>query len=62
MERLLAIVRAEVEVSEPAALTAIVRRVVDEERARLAAGAGSLSEQELADAVIARLEDLGDPG
>ena len=48
--------------SEPAALTAIARRVVDEERARLAAGADPLSEAELADAVVARLDDLGDPG
>ena len=62
MERLLAIVRAEVEASEPAALTAIVRRVVDDERARLAAGADPAAGAELADAVIARLEDLGDPG
>jgi L-seryl-tRNA(Ser) seleniumtransferase len=62
VERLLTIVRAEAEVSEPAALAAIVRGVVDEERARITAGADPLSEQELADAVIARLEDLGDPG
>jgi L-seryl-tRNA(Ser) seleniumtransferase len=62
VERLLSIVRAEVEASEPAALTAIARRVVDEERSRLAAGAEPLAEDELAEAVIARLEDLGDPG
>jgi L-seryl-tRNA(Ser) seleniumtransferase len=62
VERLLSIVRAEVEVSEPAALTAIVRRVVDEERSRLAAGADPLAEGELADAVIGRLEELDDPG
>jgi L-seryl-tRNA(Ser) seleniumtransferase len=62
VERLLAILREEVEASEPAALTAITRRVVDEERSRLAAGADSLSDAELADAVMARLEDLGDPG
>lgn len=61
MERLLSILRAEVEASEPAALTAITRRVVDDERSRLAAGADPLPEGELADAVLARLEDLGDP-
>ena len=62
VERLLAIVRGEIEASEPAAITAIVRRVVDDERARLTAGADPLSEHELADAVVARLDDLGDPG
>jgi L-seryl-tRNA(Ser) seleniumtransferase len=62
VERLLAIVRDEVEASEPGALTAIARRVVDEERSRLAAGADPLSDAELAEAVVTRLEDLGDPG
>jgi L-seryl-tRNA(Ser) seleniumtransferase len=61
VERLLSIVRGEVPVSEPSALTAIVRRVVDEERSRLTAGAHPLAEGGLADAVLARLEDLADP-
>lgn len=62
VERVLAIVRGEVEATEPAALTAIARRVVDEERLRLAAGADPLTEAELAEAVIACLKDLDDPG
>jgi L-seryl-tRNA(Ser) seleniumtransferase len=61
IERLLVLVRDEVEVSEPAALTALARDVVDEERRRLASGAPSTPEAELADAVVARVAALGDP-
>ncbi len=61
IERLLVLVRDEVEVSEPAALTALARDVVDEERRRLASGAPPTPEAELADAVLARVAALGDP-
>ena len=61
VEAVLALVRTEVEASEPAALTAAARAVVDAERARLAAGAPALSPAELADAVVARLDGLVDP-
>jgi L-seryl-tRNA(Ser) seleniumtransferase len=61
IERLLVLVRDEVEVSEPAALTALARDVVDEERRRLALGTPPTPEAELADAVIARIAALGDP-
>ncbi len=61
IERVLAIVRGEVEATEPAAITAIARHVVDEERRRLDAGAEPLTDAELAEAVIGRLEDLDDP-
>jgi len=61
VEAVLALVRAEVEASEPAALTAAARVVVDVERERLAAGATALSSAELADAVVARLDGFADP-
>jgi L-seryl-tRNA(Ser) seleniumtransferase len=61
VERLLAIVRAELEVSEPAAVTEIARSVADDERRRLAGGAAARSESQLADAVVARVADLLDP-
>jgi L-seryl-tRNA(Ser) seleniumtransferase len=47
--------------SEPAALAAIVRDVLGDERARIGDGAGAASEVDLADAVIGRLAALGDP-
>ncbi len=62
VERLLAIVRLEVEVSEPARLTALARRVVEAERSRLAADAPPSSEEELADAVVALIDDAYEPG
>ena len=62
VDRLLSILEAEqVEVSEREALVALVREVLDEERARLASGAPALPESDLADAVVDRLERLGDP-
>lgn len=61
VERLLGLVREQVEPSEPAALTALARAVLDEERRRLAAGAAPTPEPELADALLARLADLDDP-
>ncbi len=61
VERLLALVRGEVEIAEPPALTELVRHVVDEERARLAAGAAALTDRELADAVLGLVDDLVDP-
>jgi len=61
VERILAIVRDEADVSEPAALTALARAVIDEERWRLAAGALPTSERALAAAVLASLESLADP-
>jgi len=62
VERILALVRDEVEVSEPAALTPLARAVIDEERRRLGSGGAPATEGELADAVVARLASLGDPG
>jgi L-seryl-tRNA(Ser) seleniumtransferase len=61
VERILALVRDEVEASEPGALTGLARAVIDEERRRLATGAPPTPEGELADAVLARLVDLHDP-
>ncbi len=61
VERLLQIVRAEVQVSEPAALTALARRVVAEERERLASGAPPSSEGELADAVVGLIDSACEP-
>jgi L-seryl-tRNA(Ser) seleniumtransferase len=61
VERILALVREGLEASEPAALTVIARRAVDDERLRLAGGAAPLHESELADAVIAFVADLLDP-
>jgi L-seryl-tRNA(Ser) seleniumtransferase len=61
VERILAIVRDEAEVSEPAALAALARAVIDEERSRLASGAAPTSAEGLAGAVVARLDDLSDP-
>jgi L-seryl-tRNA(Ser) seleniumtransferase len=61
VERILTIVRDETEVSEPAALTALARAVIDEERWRLGAGAAPTSEAGLAAAVLDRLVGLSDP-
>jgi L-seryl-tRNA(Ser) seleniumtransferase len=61
VEAVLALVRAEVEATEPAALTGAARRVVDAERERLAAGFPAASPGELADAVVAQLEAFVDP-
>ena len=61
VERVLGVVRGQVEASEPAALTALVRAVVDDERQRLAAGALPLTEDELADAVVERIDALYEP-
>jgi L-seryl-tRNA(Ser) seleniumtransferase len=61
VERILALVRDEAEASEPAALTALARAVLDEERWRLGAGALPTPEDDLAAAVLARIDDLSDP-
>ncbi len=61
MEHLLVQVRDSVELSEPEALVPIVRSVVEDERGRLATGARPSSDADLVDAVIGRLEALGDP-
>jgi L-seryl-tRNA(Ser) seleniumtransferase len=61
VEAVLAVVRDGVDVSETTALTAIARAVVDTERHRLATGAAPLSTADLADAVVVRLGELGDP-
>jgi L-seryl-tRNA(Ser) seleniumtransferase len=61
VDRILAIVRDEAEVTEPAALTALVRAVIDDERRRLAAGATPTPEGGLAAAVLERLAGLSDP-
>lgn len=61
VERVLALVRAKVEVSESVALTAIVREVLDAERARLAAGAAPASVRGLAAEAVARVAALLDP-
>ena len=62
VERVLLVVRAEVEVSEPERLTALARRVVDEERERLSNGAPASSEGELADAVVDLIDAACEPG
>ena len=62
VDRLLSILAAElVEVSERDALVDLVRAVLAEERQRLAAGAAPAREGDLADAVVDRLEQFGDP-
>jgi L-seryl-tRNA(Ser) seleniumtransferase len=62
VDRLLSILDDQgVEVSEREALTELVRVVVEGERHRLAAGAPPTPEGDLADAVVDRLERLGDP-
>jgi L-seryl-tRNA(Ser) seleniumtransferase len=61
VERILALVRAETEASELAALTALARAVIDEERRRLGTGAPPTPERDLAAAVLDRLADLADP-
>ncbi len=61
VEHVLRLVRAQVGASEPAVLTALVREILDAERARLADGVLPLSEPELADAVLERVDDLYDP-
>jgi L-seryl-tRNA(Ser) seleniumtransferase len=62
VDRVLSILARElVEVSERDALVVLVRDVLEEERQRLAAGAAPSSEGDLSDAVLDRLERLGDP-
>jgi L-seryl-tRNA(Ser) seleniumtransferase len=62
VERVLTILAADqVEVAERDALVALVRDVIDEERWRLSSGASPLPERDLADAVLDRLDRLGDP-
>lgn len=63
VERILAILRAsgEAEASEPAALTTLARAVIDEERWRLASGAPPAPDGALAEAVLARIDELLDP-
>ncbi|HET7704051.1 MAG TPA: L-seryl-tRNA(Sec) selenium transferase [Candidatus Limnocylindrales bacterium] len=62
VDRLLTILAARgTEVSEPAALTALVREVLADERRRLAAGGLAVPDDDLAEAVLDRLERLGDP-
>lgn len=68
VERILAILRVSGEAdasepiaSEPGALTALVRAVIDEERRRLASGAPPTPDGALAEAVLARVEELLDP-
>lgn len=61
VERVLAMARARVEVSEPDRLTALARRVVDEERERLAHGAPPSSEEELVEAVEERIDAAYEP-
>jgi L-seryl-tRNA(Ser) seleniumtransferase len=62
VDRLLTLLAAEgIEASEPSALTAIVRHVLDDERARLTDGAAPSSEADLIEAVVDRLDELGDP-
>ncbi len=61
VESVLAVVRTQVEVSEPGRLTALARRVVDEERERLANGAPPSGEDELADAVVELIDAAYEP-
>lgn len=62
VERVLAILaRMPLEVSERPALVTLVRMVIEVERVRLAAGAAASPPESLADAVLDRLETLGDP-
>jgi L-seryl-tRNA(Ser) seleniumtransferase len=66
VERVLALVRAGLDGSDPAALAAIVREVIDDERARLAAGAAGpvgvvpATVRGLADMAVARVAALLD--
>jgi L-seryl-tRNA(Ser) seleniumtransferase len=63
VSRLLDVVAAsEYEVSEPGALTRLAREVLAIERSRLASGAPPTTEDDLASAIVNRLDDLGDPG
>ena len=62
VDRIVSIVRAQgIEPSEPAALTGLVRDVLEQERKRLAEGAPPQAEGDLADVVLDRLEELDDP-
>ncbi len=62
VERILAILRADLHPStDAAALAVVVREVIAEERERLRSGAPPLAERDLADAAIARIDDLLDP-
>jgi L-seryl-tRNA(Ser) seleniumtransferase len=47
--------------SDPAAMTALAREVIAEERAALAAGAPARSAPELAEAMVARVREMRDP-
>ena len=61
VDRILSLVRADLESStDPSALAALAREVNADERERLRTGARPLAERELADAVLRRLEDLLD--
>jgi L-seryl-tRNA(Ser) seleniumtransferase len=61
VERVLAVVRGELGPAEPAALATVVRAVIAEERDRLQAGANPLTEAELADAAVERIDAFTDP-
>jgi L-seryl-tRNA(Ser) seleniumtransferase len=62
VDRILSILGAEgIEPSEPRALTALVRDVLELERQRLAKDAPPLAEGDLANAVLDRIEQLSDP-
>jgi L-seryl-tRNA(Ser) seleniumtransferase len=62
VERILSILAVDqVEVRGRDALVTLVRETIDEERRRLTTGAPALPERDLADAVIDRLQRLGDP-
>jgi L-seryl-tRNA(Ser) seleniumtransferase len=61
VERVLSLVRPELEGAEPDALTAAARAAVDAERERLATGAPALRDDELAAAVVDRLLAFADP-
>src|SRR6266850_1836174 len=50
-----------VEVTEREALTELVRTVVEDERRRLTGGAAATPAEHLVDAIVDRLERLGDP-
>ncbi len=62
VERLLTLVRVELDGADPAALAAAARAVVDVERDRLASGMAALVEDELAGAVVDRMLAFADPG
>src|SRR4051794_10176359 len=62
VDRLLSVLAGDdVEVADRRALVTLVRSVIADERRGLASGAAPTSEAALADAVVDRLERLGDP-